>query len=163
MREVAKTKSALSQLDKDILQILLAPNGGKETSRAIAKLLNVPATTVQRHRRRLENEMLAMNYDLDLQRFGLHKVHFFVSVGNGRTMAVAKEVAKLKQVVSVGKSIGQQTIDLHAVGIVEDNGDILEVMEMVKGMEGVKDVIWSEVIQVVSKKPSVPPEVIKKL
>lgn len=159
---MAKTKS-LSQLDKEMLQILLSPNGGKETSRAIAKSLNIPATTIQRHRRRLESEMLTMNYGLDLKIFGLHKVHFFVSTGSGKTMTVAKDLAKLKQVVSVERSIGQQTIDLHMLTIVEDNADILEMMEMVKGMEGVKDVIWSETVQVVSRKSSIPPDIIEKL
>lgn len=63
----------------------------------------------------------------------------------------------------VGASVGQQTIDLRAEVVIKDNAELLDLMESVKGMEGVKDVIWSEVVREVGKKRSVPASVLERL
>jgi hypothetical protein len=56
----------------------------------------------------------------------------------------------------VGKSIGQHTIDLRAQAIVKDNGQILDLMEGMEALDGIKDVVWSEIVKAVGKKNSVP-------
>ncbi len=154
---------SLSALDKRIMKILLAPSNGKMTSRAIAKTLGVPATTIQRHRRKLENTILTMSYSMELKKFGWHKVDFLVATERGKTLAIAKQLLKLDEVVYVGRSIGQQTIDLHVHAILEGNADILRIMEQMKGMLGVRDVIWTEVVDDVGRKASVPIHLIEKL
>ncbi|HVX02658.1 MAG TPA: winged helix-turn-helix transcriptional regulator [Nitrososphaera sp.] len=153
---------SLSKLDKDILRILLSPDG-RMTSKAIAKALDIPATTVQRRRRKLEDSLLTITYSLDLKRFGWHKIDFLIATEKGRTMTIAKQLLKLDEVVYVGRAIGQQTIDLHVQAILEGNADILRVMEMLKAMPGIKDVVWSEIVQVVGRKTSVPTHIIEKL
>jgi len=55
----------LSNIDRKLLKILLVPDG-RISSKSIARKLGVPATTVQRHRRMLEKEVLTLNYMLDL-------------------------------------------------------------------------------------------------
>lgn len=156
---------SLSDLDKRLLNILLAPNdnNGKVTSRAIAKRLGIPATTVQRHRRKMENNILTMSYSMDLKKFGWHKVDFLVATERGKTLSIAKQLLKLDEVVYVGRSIGQQTIDLHVHAVLEGNADILRIMEQLKAMPGIKDVIWTEVVDLVGKKASVPPRMIDQL
>ncbi|AIF83393.1 transcriptional regulator [Candidatus Nitrososphaera evergladensis SR1] len=149
-------------MDKDLLKILLTPNG-RISSKAIADKLGVPATTVQRRRRKLEDDLLTITYSLDLKRFGWHRVDFLIATEKGRTIAIAKQLSKLDEVVYVGRSIGQQTIDLHVQAILEGNADILRIMEQLKSMPGIKDVVWSEIVQVVGKKPSVPLHIIDKL
>jgi DNA-binding Lrp family transcriptional regulator len=158
------TKRALSsKLDKQILKILLSSNGGRITSREIARGLNVSATTVQRRRKFLEKEVLTVNYTLDLKRFGWHKIQYLVATTGGRTTSIAKEIAKMNHVVYASKSIGDHTIDLHVIAVVHDNMELLDVLEQIRSIDGVKDAIWTEPIQPISSKMSVPPDVLDSL
>jgi DNA-binding Lrp family transcriptional regulator len=158
------TKRTLSsKLDKQILKILLSSNGGGITSKEIARKLSIPATTVQRRRKRLENEVLTVNYTLDLKRFGWHKIQFLVATTAGRTTSIAKEIAKMSHIVHVSKSIGHHAIDLHVIAVVHDNTELLDVMEQIKSVDGVKDAIWTEPVQPISSKMSVPPDVLDSL
>jgi hypothetical protein len=36
------------------------------------------------------------------------------------------------------------------------SAELLDVLEVVKGMEGSRDTIWCEIVQIVSKKKSIP-------
>jgi DNA-binding Lrp family transcriptional regulator len=152
----------LSNIDRKLLKILLVPDG-KISSKSIARKLGVPATTVQRHRRRLEKEVLAVNYSLDLRKFGWHKVDFLIATESGKTGLIAKNLLERDEVIYAGKSIGQHTIDLRVETILEDNAEILRMMEILKAMDGIKDVVWTEIVEVVGRKTSIPVQIIDKL
>jgi len=152
---------ALTAVDKKLLKVLLAPNG-KHSSKSLARQLGIPATTVQRRRKRLE-KILTVSYTLCLKTFGWHKVDFLIATESGRTGFIGNELLKLDEVVYVGKSIGQHTIDLRVETILEDNAEILRMMELLKGMPGIKDVIWTEIVEVVGRKMSIPSQIVDKL
>ena len=97
---------------------------------------------------------------LDIEKFGWRRVDFFVSIRNGMVNAVAKKLMELDDVTYVGKSIGEHTIDLRVETIVKDNSVLLDLLEQIKGMEGVKDVVWSEIVSVVGRKISIPLSII---
>ena len=162
MTSAEKTGPILSAIDRKLLKMMLAPNG-KISSKNMAKKLEIPETTVQRHRRRLEKDFIKMVYSLDLTKFGWHRVDFFVATERGKTDKVAEEVMRFDTVVFVGKSIGQQTIDLHVQTILKGNAEILQMMETLKSTVGIKDVIWSEIVTVVGRKTSIPNHIIDKL
>ena len=63
----------------------------------------------------------------------------------------------------VGKSIGEHTIDLRIETIVKDNILLLDLLEKIKGMDGVNDVVWSEIVSVVGRKISIPSSIIDKI
>lgn len=65
--------------------------------------------------------------------------------------------------VSVGRSIGEHTIDLRAEVIIKDNSELLGLLELVKGMPSVRDVIWSEIVDMIGQKRSVPSAIIDRL
>ena len=81
----------------------------------------------------------------------------------GNTNAIAQKLLARDEVVYVGKSIGEHTIDLRAEVIIRDNSELLDLMEEVKAMPSVRDVIWSEIVQIVGRKRSVPNSIIDKL
>ena len=81
----------------------------------------------------------------------------------GKTSSVAKELLSNEEVTYVGKSIGEHTIDLRAEIIIKDNSQLLDVLEKVKAMEGVEDTIWSEIVEVVGIKRSIPSNIIDQL
>ncbi|HXV87991.1 MAG TPA: hypothetical protein VD710_02740 [Nitrososphaeraceae archaeon] len=77
--------------------------------------------------------------------------------------AVAKKLMELDDVTYIGKSIGEHTIDLRVETIVKDNSALLDLLEVIKGMEGVRDVVWSEIVSIVGRKISIPTSIIDKI
>ena len=152
----------LTLLDKQILKILLDPEGEK-SSRTLENKLGIPHSTIQRRRRRLERTYLERTYSLNLSNLGYRRVDLLIYTGGGATHAIAQELLKRDEVVYVGRSIGEHTIDLRAEVIIKDNSELLGLLELVKAMESVRDVIWSEIVDVIGKKRSVPSGIIDKL
>ena len=145
------TTTNLSDIDKKLLQILLSPNGDVKSS-SISKELGVPITTIRRRRKRLESEFLKSYYVLDIEKFGWRRVDFFISVKNGKINSVANKLLDIDEVTYVGKSIGEHTIDLRIETIIKDNIILLDLLEKIKGMDGVNDVVWSEIVSAVGRK-----------
>src|SRR2546422_3072202 len=137
-------KPALTAVDKRILKMLLTPDG-KHSSKSLARKLGIPATTVQRRRKRLE-QFLEIAYTLCLKTFGWHKVDFLIATESGRAGFIGKELLKRDEGIYVGKRIGQHTIELRVETILEDNAKILRIMELLEGMPGIKKEIWAEVV-----------------
>jgi DNA-binding Lrp family transcriptional regulator len=154
-------RPVLTAVDKKILKMLLTPDG-KHSSKSLAKKLDIPATTIQRRRKRLE-KILTVSYALCLKTFGWHKVDFLIATESGKTGEIGKELLEHPEVVYVGKSIGQHTIDLRVETILEDNAEILRMMELLKGMPGIKDVVWTEIVEVLGRKMSIPSQIVDRL
>ena len=152
----------LSAVDKELLKILLVPDG-KRPSASLSKKLGIPLTTIQRRRKRLEKEFLQSSYSLNLDKFGWRRIDFLISTRNGKTDEVANKLIELDQVTYVGKSIGEHTIDLRVETIVKDNVSLLDLLEEIKGMDGVNEVVWSEIVSVVGRKISIPTSIIDQI
>ena len=73
---------------------------------------------------------------------------------------VGKRLMEMDDVTYVGKSIGEHTIDLRVETIVKDNSVLLNLLEDIKAMQGVKDVVWSEIVSIVGQKISIPSSII---
>jgi DNA-binding Lrp family transcriptional regulator len=161
-RQVLDKGTILSDVDRNILRILMTPNG-KYSSKLLARKLGLPASTIQRRRNHLEREFLHVAYTLDLSKFGWHKVDFLIATEGGKTDMIARMLLKLEEVVYVGKSIGQHTVDLKVETILKDNAEILRMMELIKGTNGIKEVVWTEIVEIIGSKASIPPQIIDKL
>jgi len=161
--QIDKLDIGLSQLDRKILKILLTPNGRLISTKSISTKLGIPLTTIRRRRKRLESKFLKMQYVLDIEKFGWRRIDFFISIRNGLVNNVAKKLMDLNDVTYVGKSIGEHTIDLRVESIVKDNVVLLDLLEQIKAMEGVRDAVWSEIVNVVGSKISIPNSIIDKI
>ena len=153
----------ISDLDRKLLKILLQPNGDLKSSKTLSAKLGMPITTVRRRRKRLESTLLKLHYVLDIEKFGWRRVDFFIAIKNGMVNAVASKLLDSDEVTYVGKSIGEHTIDLRVETIVKDNASVLDVLEKIKAMDGVNDVVWSEIVSVVGRKISIPGSIIDKI
>src|SRR5271155_3745477 len=145
----------LSEVDKMIVNVLLQPDG-ENSSVNLEKKLGAPRSTIQRKRKYLEREYLEFRYFLKLSRLGIRRVDLFVYTGGGNTESVAKELMKRDEVVYVGSSMGEHTIDLRAEVVIKDNAELLDVLERVKAMPGVRDIVWSETVQDLGRKLTIP-------
>jgi len=153
---------SFSDVDKNMLKILLEPKGNVPSSE-LAQRLKVPRTTIERRRDYLEENYLSLAYSLDLRNLGYRRVDLLIYTAGGGAQPIARELLKRDNVVSVGRSIGEHTIDLRAEVIIKDNSELLGLLEAVKAMDGVRDVVWSEVVDVMGAKRSVPSAIIDKL
>jgi len=153
----------LSSLDKRILKVLLNPPDGRPSSHLLSAKLGIPRTTIQRRRNYLEKHFLEFAYSLKLKDLGFRRVDLLIYTGGGNTTMIAEKLLDRDEVVYVARSIGEHTIDLRAEVIVKDNSQLLDLLEEVKAMPSVKDVIWSEIVKIVGKKRSVPISIIDKL
>lgn len=153
---------SFSNVDKQILKVLLEPKGNV-SSRVLAQKLGLPRSTIHRRRSRLEKNFLNINYSLNLENLGYRRVDLLIYTERGATQAIAKELLARDEVVYVGRSIGEHTIDLRAEVIVRDNSELLGLLELVKAMDDVKDVIWSEIVDVMGTKRSIPAGIIDNL
>lgn len=152
----------LSEIDKKILKILLNPDV-KISSHVLASELGIPRTTVQRRRNYLEKYFLEFVYSLKLKDLGYRRVDLLIYTGGGVTVRIAQKLLERDEIVYVGRSIGEHTIDLRAEAIVKDNSQLLDLLEEVKAMPSVRDVVWSEIVEIVGRKKSVPSSIIDKL
>jgi DNA-binding Lrp family transcriptional regulator len=149
----------LSEVDKKMLKILLNP-GDRVSSHVLATKLGLPRTTIQGRRNFLEKHYLEFSYSLKLDELGYRRVDLLIYTGGGDTIRIAEKLLERDEVVYVGRSIGEHTIDLRAEAIIKDNSQLLDLLEEVKAMPSVKDVIWSEIVKIVGRKRSVPSAVI---
>jgi DNA-binding Lrp family transcriptional regulator len=152
----------ISRIDKMILKEILSPIGNR-TSLSMSRNLEIPLTTIQRRRKRLEKEFLEMDYTFLLEKFGWRRVDFFISTTDGKTDTLANDLLAMNQVTAVGKSIGEHTIELRVETIVEDNHELLDILEKLKAMDGIRDVVWSEIVKTVGNKMSIPSHIIDRL
>jgi DNA-binding Lrp family transcriptional regulator len=160
--ESIQKKGLLSEVDRELLKALLNPNG-KSSTGFLSNKLGIPKTTIQRRRKRLEKEFLRLSYSLNLEKFGWRRVDLLIATRNGKTSSVAKQLLSNEEITYVGKSIAEHTIDLRAEIIIKDNAQLLDVLERVKAMDGVNDTIWSEIVEVVGTKRSIPSKIIDQL
>jgi DNA-binding Lrp family transcriptional regulator len=150
-----------TEVDKKVMKALL-DSSGRVSSLSISRKLEIPLTTVQRRRKRLEGEYLEVSYSLRLDKLGWRKAQLLVSTEKGRTGHVGKELLNHDSITRVSKSIGEHTIDLHAESVFKNNKELLDVIEWVKSVEGVRDVVWTEPVEMVGKNGAIQYAIIDK-
>jgi DNA-binding Lrp family transcriptional regulator len=153
----------LSTLDREILKILLNPHNRKRSSEILSERTGSPISTIQLRRKQLEKEYLELTYTLLIEKFGWRRIDLLISTTSGKTDTIANQLLEREEVVYVGKSIGEHTIDLRAEIIIKDNAELLDVLEDVKAMDGVRDTVWSEIVHIVGRKRSIPSYIIDRL
>lgn len=78
-------------------------------------------------------------------------------------MAIGKELLKRENVAYVARTIGQFNIDLKVEVFVRNNDDLINLIEEVKALPGVKELIWSEIVDVVGRTNHIPAQTLAAL
>jgi len=142
--------SQLSEADKKMLRLLL-DSEGKVSSDELSRKLKVSIGSIQEQRMRLEETYLIEDYSLDPTKFGWRRIDLLIHTEGRETMSIGKSLLKRKEVTSVTRMIGEHTIDLRVEVFVSDNGKLLNLIEEIKTMKGVRDVVWTEVVETIGK------------
>ena len=115
---------------------------------------------VKKRRELLEKQHLEYGYHMDTKGVGHRRLDLQIATHRGLTLPIAKALLKMREIVTVGRSIGRSSIDLKSEVIIKDNEHLVDLLDRVRGLDGVEDVVWSEIVHIVGKKGSVPPEII---
>lgn len=143
----------LSDVDRSILKYLLSSQGSV-ASIVLVKELEVPLSTVQRRRNRLEENLIEISYLPRLAKLGWREATLSIS-GSANTYALGKEILEISDaVVSVSRTIGDTETNLAAHVIFRTNLDLMALIDRIKEKEGVKKVFWRESIEVIGKSNS---------
>jgi DNA-binding Lrp family transcriptional regulator len=144
-------RNLLSEQDVNMLAQLLGSNG-QISSQQLSKEAGTSLRATRIRREKLTKEYLTVTHSLNLQAYGWRQLQLLITTSGGRTVAVGRELLKLKQVVFVGGTIGEVKIDLRAEVFVRSSAELLNLIEEVKALPGVTAVIWSEVAEVIGIK-----------
>jgi len=152
----------LSKHDAEIVKGLLATRA-EIAARLLSEKLGIYPSTAQSTSQDWGEEYLSIMYSSTLEKYGWRQIEFLVATVGGKTMAIGKELLKHDQVAYVARTIGQFNIDLRVEVFVRGNDDLINMIEMVKAMDGVKELIWSEIVEVVGRKDHIPAETLAAL
>jgi DNA-binding Lrp family transcriptional regulator len=143
--------SRLSEADGKMLKLLL-DSEGRVSSNELSGQLKVPIDSVGVQRKMLEETYLVKQYSIDPTKFGWRRIDLLIYTDGGLTMRIGKELLKRKEVMCVTRMIGEHTIDLRVEVLVKDNRMLLNLIEEIKTMKGVRDVVWTEVVETIGRK-----------
>ena len=141
----------LSGADKKIIHQLFSTEGDVP-SLELSRELGIPLSTIQRRRKRLEDNLIERSYSLKAEFFGFRTATLFIATSDGKTLSVGKEVLEMDSAVtSVTRTLGENAMDLKADVVFRNNSDLLALIELVKSRDGVRDVCWSESIELIGR------------
>ena len=152
----------LSKHDAEIVKELLATRA-EIAARLLSEKLGIPPSATQSTPKEWGRECLAISYSSTLEKYGWRQIEFLIATVGGSTMSIGKKLLKRDQVAYVARTIGQFNIDLRVEIFVRSNDELVNLIEEVKAMPGVKELIWSEIIEVVGRKNHIPAETLAAL
>jgi DNA-binding Lrp family transcriptional regulator len=143
--------SPLSNIDQKILRSLLS-SGAEISSYQLSKELSVPLTTIHRRRKKLETAFLNLRYFIKIEKFGWHQGTFLVfTTGKGPSSTLGKQFLSLSEVISVQRTVGYRGANWLLEVIYPDNKGMADLIEKIKSLEGVGEIIWMEQIEKLQK------------
>ena len=150
--------TAFSKRDAQIVKDLLATRA-EIAARLLSEKLGISQSATPTPKE-WGKEYLAISYSSTLEKYGWRQIEFLIATVGGSTISIGKELLKLDQVAYVARTIGQFNIDLRVEVFVRSNDELVNLIEQVKAMHGVKELIWSEIIEVVGRKNHIPAEML---
>jgi DNA-binding Lrp family transcriptional regulator len=120
------------------------------SSLALAKKLDIPLTTLQRRRARIEKAILKKTYTLNYKSFGARVGDLIINIDKGKSDEVAQNILKRHKnnVVYCHTRIDSVHSVLAHV-IYKNTEDLYYLIEDIKAMQYVIGVSWSEMVNVI--------------
>jgi len=121
------------------------------SSTEIASKYNVPLSTIQRRRARLEESVIKKTYTLDIAKLGWRLADLLVSVEKGKGEETALKLLQNNgsNVIIASLRIGHPQVNIMAEIFYRDSQELHYLTERVKAMQYVTYVEWAEVVKVV--------------
>jgi DNA-binding Lrp family transcriptional regulator len=115
----------------------------------LAKKLDIPLSTLQRRRARIEKSILKRDYTFNYKAFGGRVGDLIIAVDKGKSKEVAQSLLKKykNNIVSCDTRINSEhNISAHI--IYKNTEELYELIESIKTMDYVYSVHWSEIVEI---------------
>jgi hypothetical protein len=146
-----KSVGILSNSDKKIVCQMIE-SGGHVSSLSLSRELDIPISTIQRRRSRLDEILVETNYSLNVEKLGWKRAMLLISVSSGNASGIGKEILESGDMIeSVYRMNGDSIVDLMAEVVFKTNSELVSLMDQIKSKPGVRNVLWSEYVQLVGK------------
>jgi DNA-binding Lrp family transcriptional regulator len=120
------------------------------SSLALAKKLDIPLSTLQRRRARIEKDILKKNYTFNYKAFGGRVGDLIVSVDKGKSKEVAQSVLKkFKNNIALCDTRINSMHNISAHVVYKSTEELYELIESIKIMDYVNTLQWSEMVEVI--------------
>lgn len=138
----------LTQADKKILYHFFSKRGNV-TSLSLSKELGMPLSTVQRRRKRLEENLIEISYSPRLEKLGWRTASLSI-LASGDVAELGRAIMETDdRVLSVTRIIGKEDADIVAQVVFRTNSELMSLIDQVKEKEGVHAVSWSEAVELI--------------
>lgn len=119
-------------------------------SSEIAEKVNIPLSTIQRRRSRIEKSaLLRKSFDLDYQRLGMRVADLLIKISKGDVEQIGDHIIERhsKNILEVTVRMGQPDINLVVRIAYKDNNEIYEIMRTLNTIENIDYIQWSEILK----------------
>lgn len=150
-RSTGEFLPVFSQSDKKILQQLIG-SSGRVSTLALSRQLDIPMSTIQRRRVRLEKNVIDMNYMLKLKALGWRTGTLLVSASDGKADLLGKQILEMDDMVaSVTRIVGENTMDLKVEVVFKKTEEFLLLIDRIKSLGGEKKMFWGESVNLIGR------------
>jgi DNA-binding Lrp family transcriptional regulator len=155
--KIDKNSNAFNHASKQMLRLLDSTNikiiselvrQPNISSLALSKKLDIPLSTLQRRRARIEDNLLKRNYVFNYKAFGGRVGDLIVNVDKGKSKEVAQSLLKKykNNIVSCNTRINaEHNVSAHI--IYKDTEELHGLVENIKTMDYIDGVQWSELVE----------------
>jgi DNA-binding Lrp family transcriptional regulator len=125
------------------------------SSLALSKKLNIPLSTLQRRRAKVEKAILKKTYTFNYKEFGGRVGDLIINVNKGKSDHVAQSILKkYKNNVTYCHTRIDLTHSVLTHIIYKDTEELYYLIENIKAMEYVNSLSWSETVKVIGDNDS---------
>jgi DNA-binding Lrp family transcriptional regulator len=120
------------------------------SSSSLASKIEIPLSSLQRRRSKLEKTVLSKSYNINLRSFGGKIGEVVINVEKGKSREVAKQILKkFKQnVMSVSTRINAEH-NISAQIMYDDTAELHNLLENIKSMPFITSLQWSEIVETI--------------
>jgi DNA-binding Lrp family transcriptional regulator len=120
------------------------------SSSSLASKLEIPLSSLQRRRSKLEKTVLSKSYNINLRSFGGKIGEVVINVEKGKSREVAKQILKKfkKNVMSVSTRINAEH-NISAQIMYDDTAELHNLLENIKSMPFITSLQWSEIVETI--------------
>ena len=156
-----KDKIVFDALNINIAKEIL--NDADVRSADIATRYDMPLSTIQRRRTRLERSVLKKSYRVNIKDLGWRSAEIMIAVEKGNSEQVAKMLLEQhKNIASASLRIGHPDVNVMASVFYRTSEELHSLIEAIRATPNVMSVEWSELAKEVGTNKSIISEMLFK-
>ena len=138
-------------IDKTNLKIIkeLMENPNIKSSE-LSEKLQVPLSTIQRRRARIEESILKKNYYFNFSKIGYRTAEIFLDIDKGKVFEIGQQILKLFENKVVRATTRINSLNNLCIEIVfKDSKELHDILEKMKTLDNTTNVYFSEVVNII--------------